>query len=137
MTQQQNDRKGQIPPQQPGQQQPGFQPEHEGKQPYGKNEPATNVDRDRNPTNAGNQGRSEHPDFDSRREGQQQQPGNDRPQQPNDPNSMKNVDNVIPEVPPRKEEREHKTPVADPAKEHRTDKGTDKGTIDDSSKFSE
>lgn len=134
MTQQQNDRKGQNPPHQPGQQQPGYKPEHEGeKNPYGgQREPITNIDRDRNPTNAGNQGRSEHPDFDSRREGQQS--GNDR-QKPGDPNSMKNVDNVIPEVPLRKEERERKTPVADPTKEQK--RSDTKGTIDDSSKFSE
>ncbi len=132
MTQQQNDRKGQNPPQQPGQQAPGFQQERdrEGEQnPYGgQREPITNIDRDRNPTNAGNQGRSEHPNFDSQREGQK--PDRDR-QRPDDPNSMKNVDNVIPEVPLRKEERERKTPTADPTKEQQ--KRSDPGTMSDSS----
>jgi len=135
----------------PGQQNPAGQRDQEGEQnAYGSDKDATNLNRDGQHSNAANQsGEGQHPNpANQGREGQQSQtnePSKDAPYSTgnqtnprtneNDPDGMKNVDEVIPEVPNREEKREQQIPKAGT---DRPDSGqSTQGTIDDSSKFSE
>ena len=144
---------GQQPP---GYQQSGEQRDREGEQnAYGQDKDATNQNRDGQHSNAASQSNEgQHPNpANQNREGQQSQTnepagdkpsstGNERQNNEDDPNGMKDADKVIPEVPQREEEREQQTPEAGKtANREGIDRfdsnSSDKGTIDDSSKFSE
>ena len=147
-TNENNERNSGHQSEQPGyQQNPGEQKDHEGEQnAFGQDQ------EELHSYTADQSGLGAHPDSAGQNREGQQKGGNsaepltgeqDGRLNEDDPNGMKDVDKVIPEVPMREEPHEVKTPEADGKTANREGidrfdaNSSDKGTIDDSSKFSE